>query len=321
MTLLYSFPIRSDISLSENCDGDGATSIREMIRSDVTNLINAEVKGELNDILQAKYLGQNQRYPARSCREILELYPDTESGYFWLRNPAGRVLQAYCNMEIGCGPDNNITGWMQVANIDVTDPTQECPTGNFLLRTGTSRYCIRSDPLSGCDSSIFTVNEIPYTQVCGRATGIQIGTVDAFLDPNPMRSIEMVYTDGISLTYGRNPRNHIWTFAASLSEVLTTCPCSNGSDNLPPAFVGMDYFCEAAATTGTVGNSVFPNDALWDGELCRNVEMPCCEGDFSPPWFYRMLNNSQTADIEMRLCISQGGDENVGLEALELYVQ
>lgn len=313
--------MRSDIDLAENCGGSGATSIRDAIRNDVTNLINAEVKTNLNDILQAKYLGQNERYPASTCREILDAFPDTESGEFWLRNPLGRVFQAYCNMDVSCGPYNNITGWMRVADLDLTDPTQQCPQGNFRLVTGTSRYCVRSNLGFGCDSSVFTVNQIPYTEVCGRATGIQIGTVDGFLDDNPMRSIDTVYIDGISLTYGSNPRSHIWSFAASLSEVFTTCPCSNGSVNAPPPFVGTNYFCEAGATTDTVGNSVFPNDVLWDGELCRSVEEPCCMDDFAPPWFYRILADEQSSDIEMRLCIDQGGDEDVGLQALELYVQ
>lgn len=307
--------------MAENCAGSGAASIRDAIRSDVTNLINTEVKSQLNDLLQAKYLGQHERYPATSCREILEAFPDTDSGEFWLRTPSGRVFQAYCNMEVACGPYNNITGWMRVADIDLTDATQQCPQGNFRLVTGTSRYCVRNSNVFGCDSTVFTTNLIPYTEVCGRATGIQIGTVDGFLDENPTRSIETVYTDGISLTYGSSPRNHIWSFAASLSEVFPTCPCSNGSVNSAPSFVGTNYFCEAGATTNTVGNSVFPNDVLWDGELCRSVESPCCRGDFTPPWFYRILDNSQTADIEMRMCIDEGGDEDIGLQALEIYVQ
>ena len=275
----------------------------------------------MNDILQAKYLGQNERYPASSCREILDAFPDTESGTYWLRNSAGQVVQVYCNMDLTCGPYNNITGWMRVADFDVTDLTQDCPPGNFALVMGTSRYCTRSNTGFGCDSSVFAAYQIPYTQVCGRATGVQIGTVDGFLDENPTRSIDTVYTDGVSITYGSNPRNHIWTFAASLSEVFLNCPCSNGSERSSPDFVDMDYFCESGASTSTVGNSVFPNDLLWDGELCRSLESTCCSEDFNPPWFYRNLESSQTADIEMRLCIDQGGDEDVGLQALELYVQ
>lgn len=320
--LMPSFPIRSDIDidLAENCAGPGVAAIRDAIRSEVTDLINTEVKGELNEILHAKYLGQNERYPATSCKEILDAFPNTESGEFWLINPTGRVLLVYCNMDVRCGPHNNITGWMRVADIDMTDLTQQCPQGNFRLETGTSRYCIRSNFGFGCDSSVFTVNQIPYTQICGRATGIQIGTVDGFLDPNPTFSIETVYTDGISLTYG-STRNHIWSFAASTSEVVPNCPCSTGSARSSSSFVGMNYFCESGASTATVGNSVFASDVLWDGELCRNVESPCCTGNFSPPWFYRVLDSSQAIDIEMRMCIDQGGDEDVGLQALEIYVQ
>lgn len=316
---MISFPIRSDIDLAQNCEGAGASAIRSAIRSEITDLIDREVKQELIDILRAKYLGQTERYPATSCKEILDAFPYTESGSFWLRNPAGRVFQAYCNMNISCGPNGNITGWMRVANFDLTDPTQVCPQGDFRLETGTSRYCVRSINTFGCESSLFTVNQIPYTQVCGRANGIQIGTVDGFLVP--LRGIETVYLDGISLTYGSNPRNHIWSFAASISEVFTTCPCSTGSSNSLPSFVGMDYSCESGASTSTVGNTVFASDVLWDGELCRSVEAPCCTGNFSPPWFYRILDSGQTSDIEMRLCIDQGGDEDVGLQALELYVQ
>lgn len=287
----------------------------------MVNVINNEVKNELNSILRAKYLGQTDRYPANSCQEILEAFPDTESGEFWIVNPNGRVFLAYCNMNLTCGPFNNISGWMRVANVDLTDPEQTCPAGNFRLISGPSRYCVRNSNDRGCDSTIFNVWQVPYTQVCGRATGVQIGTVDGFLQPNPTASIDDVYTDGISLTYGSFPRNHIWTFAAAISEVFTTCPCSTGSTDNAPSFVGMDYFCESGATTETVGNAIFPSDDLWDGERCRSVETPCCTGSFNPPWFYRDLGSPQSMDIEMRLCIDEGRDEDVGLKAIEVYVQ
>lgn len=229
-------------------------------------------------------------------------------------------------MDLTCGPFNNITGWMRVADVDLSDPEQDCPQGNFHIEaTGTDRYCVRDNNVFGCDSSIFEVNQVPYSLVCGRATGIQIGSVDGFLDANPMRSIDTVYTDGLSLTSGFNPRTHIWTFAASLSEIFLNCPCSM-EDGIPsnrssPEFVGDDYFCESGAITDTVGNSAFVDDNLWDGEMCRGFEMSCCAGNFNPPWFYRDLGERQTSDIEMRLCIDQGTDEDVGLKALEIYVQ
>ena len=318
---MCSFLIRSDVGLAENCEGAGATAVRDAIQRDVVNVINNEVKDELNSILRAKYLGQTNRYPANSCKEILDAFPDTESGEFWIVNPGGRVFLAYCNMNLTCGPSNNITGWMRVADIDLSDLSQTCPPGPFRLVSGPSRYCVRNTNVHGCDSTLFNAQQVPYTQVCGRASGIQIGTVDGFLRRMPTASIDDVYTDGISLTYDSFPRQHIWTFAASTSEVFTNCPCSNNSVDQSPSFVGTDYFCESGATTSTIGNVAFISDELWDGEQCRNVEAPCCTGGFNPPWFYRDLGSTQTADIEMRICIDQGSDEDVGLKAIEVYVQ
>ena len=288
-------------------------------------VINEDVKARLNVVLHAKYLGQNERYPAGSCREILTAFPDTESGNYWLINPDGRVFQAYCEMNLTCGPFNNITGWRRIANIDLDNLTQECPEGNFRLVPGSNRYCVRTTNFgSGCEASTFSVEGIPYTEVCGRASGIQVGRVNGFLEPNPDNNtetrIDTVYTDGISLTYG-NFQNHLWTFAATMSEITTTCPCSDGSAHNTPSFVGSDYFCESGSTTAEVDHVAYPNDLLWDGEQCRNVEEDCCTGDFRPPWFYRILEGSQLSDIEMRICLDEGGDEDVGLRALELYVQ
>lgn len=313
-----SLPIRSDVGIAENCAGPGATSIRNAIRTDATRIIDEQIKGRLNRILASKYLGQTERYPATSCREILDSFPDSESGDYYINNTNGMVFRAYCNMELRCGP--NVTGWMRVANVDLSDLDQTCPSGNFRLVTGPNRYCIRDFNNAGCDSTTFTARQVSYTQVCGRATGLQIGTVNGFLTANPTASLDATYVDGISLTYG-TPRTHIWTFAAAMSEVVATCPCSSSSSNRSPQYVGNNYFCESAATTNTVGNTVFPRDNLWDGEMCRSLEMPCCSGNFNPPWFYRDFSNSLTADIDMRLCVNEGGDEDVGLKALEIYVQ
>ena len=58
---------------------------------------------------------------------------------------------------------------------------------------------------------------------------------------------------------------------------------------------------------------------LWDGEDCgSNVD--CTHND--PPWFYRRLPELTSDDIEMRVCCDQPGwDEDIAIQAFEIYVQ
>ncbi len=84
---------------------------------------------------------------------------------------------------------------------------------------------------------------------CGRIIGYQKGSTDAFnfLHYSQARSIQEAYVDGASLTHGAaGSRQHIWTFAAGLSElesqVDVTCDCSNINLEWPyrlPAYVGI----------------------------------------------------------------------------------
>ena len=76
-----------------------------------------------------------------------------------------------------------------------------------------------------------------HTAECvARYWPINLATTDAFsgngrgVDLN----IDSNYVDGVSLTHGSNPRQHIWTFAAAVDESgntleidLCVCPCSN----------------------------------------------------------------------------------------------
>ena len=131
--------------------------------------------------------------------------------------------------------------------------------------------------------------------------------------------------DGISLTHGRNPRKHIWTFAAALDEVPTyphnVCPCTNihiSQINPIPPFVGSDYFCDTGSES-RFQHIFYPNDPLWDGQGCGPLNT-CCSFN-NPPWFMKELPSSTSDDIEMRLCTDQEcTDEDINFESVELYV-
>jgi hypothetical protein len=167
-------------------------------------------------------------------------------------------------------------------------------------------------------------------QVCGKIIAYQDAGTDSFWRNNRVNYIDSNYVDGISLTHGRNPRQHIWTFAAALDEVGTlphlNCPCTNISQfesaNQPPSFVGSDYFCD----TGSANQwayTLYPEDPLWDGAGCGPANT-CCSLN-NPPWFLKQLPSTTTDDIEMRMCRDHYPhlgriDEDTPIEVLELYI-
>ena len=207
---------------------------------------------------------------------------------------------------------------MRVTRLNMTNSSHTCPAGLKLLTTP-KRLCAKNIDEGGCSSATFNLHGIRYTHVCGKIIGYQQGSTDAFwhYHHNHNLTIDDTYVDGISLTHGRNPRKHIWTFAAALYEVTTShshyvyvCPCTNihlpQSVPIPP-YVGSDYFCD---TQGT----------LWDGHGCGRLNT-CCSFN-NPPWFMKELPSSTSDDIEMRLCTDQSrGDEDINFETVELYVQ
>ena len=71
--------------------------------------------------------------------------------------------------------------------------------------------------------SFFSSGNSEYHQVCGRAIGYQNGSTDAFgrlVVSDLNQTIDDVFVDGLSLTYGTDQRKHIWTFVAWNSEVI-----------------------------------------------------------------------------------------------------
>ena len=170
--------------------------------------------------------------PAASCSEISA---DCPSGYYWVRSSNGTAVQVYCDMDRVCGC-NSTGGWTRIANLDVRNTSQQCPSAWALITTPT-RVCGRTTSSAGCDSAIFPTNGIRYSHICGRIIGYQYGSPDGFYDSDPSLTID--YVDGVSVTHGTSgSRQHIWSFAAGVRQdenhdnAYDNCPCSGGPSPL-----------------------------------------------------------------------------------------
>ena len=108
----------------------------------------------------------------------------------------------------------------------MTDTSQHCPSNWTLIDTSV-RACSTKNQSASCDSAFFAMEGYTYNQVCGRVIGYQQGSTDAFdFLIHTARGLEGPYMDGVSLTHGApGSRQHIWTFAAGLSELDNRVAC------------------------------------------------------------------------------------------------
>ena len=246
-----------------------------------------------------------------------------------VRNATQRLLREsvvpllQINRTHSCGGS---TGWRRVAYLNMSNPSQQCPS---VWREYTTPFRVcgrRSASSASCEGLTYSTGSEQYGQVCGRIIGYQLGSPDSFRGSS--LSVNTYYVDGVSLTYG-SPRQHIWTFAGGLDEQNANslpnerCPCVIGSTNRPliPSFVGQSYFCETGIISGYRNGYFYPNsDPLWDGQGC-GVRSSCCTFN-SPPWFNVQLSFPTTNDIEVRICGNQGtGNEDTPIQLIELYVK
>ena len=275
------------------------------------------------------YCGMN--YTGSSCEDIKDSNPEigNKSGYY---RTSGNQW-TYCDMSTMTVNGDFIStcagvggGWKRIANINIS-AGDDCP-GEWRKAThfGISFCRVASDDQSlVCSSANFSTNGISYQRVCGRARGYQYGETYAFYGsiPSHKRTIDESYASGLSITYSRNPRQHIWTFASGSGEIVHdpyNCPCSVNGGYSPSSFVGNNYYCESAPWyyQGT-RRTYFFNDTLWDGEGCVDH---CCD-DTTQPWFYRHLNQTTQDDIEARICTANSfaSHGSTLIDQLELYIQ
>ena len=268
--------------------------------------------------------------PASSCQQIVLLEPQSLPGYKAIRTPDGQINTLYCTLSAPCC--GSTLGWTRLALVNMTDSSQICPTGLRQINSP-KRSCGRTNLASGgCSSVTFDSYGLSYSNVCGKIIGYQFGSPSGFYTPRISgNSIESAYLEGVSLTYGKNPRKHIWSFANALLETGLyynsgnhVCPCGDSRSTMQqfiPTFVGTDYFCEAGTQTfGHVG-VFYGSDPLWDGAGCES-QSTCCSFN-NPPWFYKQLTNTTNDDVEMRICADEEAtrNEDSPVELVEIYIQ
>ena len=254
-----------------------------------------------------------------NCSDVARLNGRAISDYYDITLTNGSTVSVYCNME-GCDGEG---GWTRVAYLNMSDPSQQCPTELRLYNEGGVRACGRQT-LSDA-SCTFSTNGVSYSQVCGRVIGYQYGHTNAIYSALSY-SINSYYVDGISITHG-SPRQHIWTLMGGFDETGTGadtrfCPCNTGSIASVPSFVGDDYFCESGTSSSPASPfQLYPDDPLWDGEGCGGNEGPCCNAP-GIPWFHKVLNSSTTDDIELRMCSNTNTyNEDTPVSLYELYIK
>ena len=152
-----------------------------------------------------------------SCQEIKNKQPNSPSGVYLLATANDGTKYVYCNMQELCGSEG---GWTRLAYLDMTDSTENCPSGFKLYQSGGVRACGRAKSNVGsCTSVQFPSNGISYSQVCGRVVGYQGGSSDAVYPHHNHNNINSYYVDGVSITRG-SPRQHVWTLMAGLNEAI-----------------------------------------------------------------------------------------------------
>ena len=226
-------------------------------------------------------------------------------------------------------------GWTRVAYVNMSQAGATCPVGLTQMTLSGLTLCGRDSDTRSCAGTLFSTLGISYSRVCGQLRGYQRFTPDGFHLYNNNGNIDGAnYVDGVSITYGNSPRNHIWTYACGLyldGDRRAICPCNtNGltSNAAFPSFIGNDYYCETgnndnsgSCCTDLFSTPLLANDPLWDGKQCVDEEAPCCSAHPNLPWFTKTLSDSTTEDIEVRVCGNQrSSDEGTPLDVIELFV-
>ena len=195
---------------------DSIENLNASINNAIDFLLTLQI--EISSITQV-LSGLLPSVPASSCLQI-SLYP---SGYYWVTASNGSAVRVYCDMTTSCGDG----GWMRVASLDFSNTSTSCPSGLLECVDSGIRTCGIESSEAACPSVMFSTSGVEYTKVCGKILAYQVRSTDGFGNFGVSRTsdIDGNYVDGVSLTYGDTPRNHIWTFTAAIDEGVNGAVC------------------------------------------------------------------------------------------------
>ena len=270
--------------------------------------------------------GMREEYALSSCSDLAYSHP---SRFYYITTPHTPPIYIYCEVD-RLFNYHYYGNWFRVAQLDMRFRTDTCPSGfkTVMLEDGRmGHYCTRKS--QGCTSHYYRVHGYKYQTVCGKVIALQGGKPDAFFPSvSSPKTIDDTYVDGVSITYGMNPRQHIWTFAVAMHEQPSLgrhlCPCTNSENPqinniFIPDFVGIDYFCDTGSSSTAVPGVFYGDNPLWDGDGCGELDN-CCLHQDNQQFFCTHLPEQTSDPIEVRICADQQ-DEEIFLQQLELYVK
>uniref|UniRef100_A0A1X7VQ27 Uncharacterized protein n=1 Tax=Amphimedon queenslandica TaxID=400682 RepID=A0A1X7VQ27_AMPQE len=254
-------------------------------------------------------VNENEPY----CTQLKRMEPNAQSGLYTFKTNRKKEVKAHCLMNENIHQCNESRIWTSVTHFET-----ECPKG-FSIYENAIKGCgrPRNTSTGSCSSVQYKAHNMTYSHVCGIVNGYQYGSPDALSGFNRSLSIDDPYVDGISITHGTSPRQHIWTYMAAYSERQRVCPCF-GTNRTVPNFIGDYYSCESGNSNLVADiNMLYTEDTLWDACLCRYDEVPCCKkGSFNVA-----LPKTTSDDIELRVCADEGTDnEDVPFTSVGIFI-
>ena len=150
---------------------------------------------------------------------------------------------------------------MRVANLDMSERSQRCPSGFEQV----SEACRRSSSRSGCSSITFESHGNEYKTVCGTVDTRCRGRIPSNGFVCSSCGINDVYVDGISITYGHHSeRKHLWTIAS-------TC-YRGGSGVSPHDFVGKSFSYQSRDPVSFCTDLSHPTTENLEVRICRDQD-------------------------------------------------